>query len=105
MIEVVFLKEGESLVGFTVSGHAGYANEGEDIICAAVTSATELTANAITEVLGVSCDIAVKDDTVRLKLPKVCNDAAELFLRALSLHLENLSHEYNKYIHFMTLEV
>ena len=39
MTTVIFHMEGERIVGFTVQGHSGYADEGSDIICAAVTSA------------------------------------------------------------------
>ena len=51
MIRVEFTKSGELLTSFSVSGHAGYDDYGHDIVCASVTSAVQLTANGITEVL------------------------------------------------------
>ena len=51
MIRVEFTKSGELLTCFSVSGHAGYDDYGHDIVCASVTSAVQLTANGITEVL------------------------------------------------------
>ena len=47
MTTVTFHMEGERIVGFTVQGHSGYADEGSDIICAAVTSAVRLTECAV----------------------------------------------------------
>ena len=50
MTTVTFHMEGERIVGFTVQGHSGYADEGSDIICAAVTSAVRLTECAVNDV-------------------------------------------------------
>ena len=42
MTTVTFHTEGSRIVSFEVQGHSGYAPEGEDIVCAAVTSAIRL---------------------------------------------------------------
>ena len=39
MTTVTFLTEESRIIGFDAKGHSGYAEEGEDIVCAAVTSA------------------------------------------------------------------
>ena len=38
MTTVTFLTEETRIVGFDARGHSGYAEAGEDIVCAAVTS-------------------------------------------------------------------
>ena len=38
MITASFRLEGDRIVGFTVKGHSGLAEEGSDVLCAAVTS-------------------------------------------------------------------
>ena len=49
MIFVRFLSEASgNLVGFVMEGHAGYADPGEDSVCAAVSSVAYMTANTIT---------------------------------------------------------
>ena len=45
---------GENGISFTVKGHSGSANAGEDIVCAAVSSAVYMAANTVTEILGLS---------------------------------------------------
>ena len=50
MTTVTFQTEGSRIVGFEVKGHSGYAPEGEDIVCAAVTSAVRLTECTINEI-------------------------------------------------------
>lgn len=52
MTTVTFHMDGERIVGFTVQGHSGYADEGSDIICAAVTSAVRLTECAVNDGQG-----------------------------------------------------
>jgi len=47
MIKSVFVYQNEMLKEIKVSGHANYKKKGEDIVCAAVSTATLLTYNAI----------------------------------------------------------
>ena len=43
MTTVTFYTEGRRIIGFDATGHSGYAAEGGDIVCAAVTSTVRLT--------------------------------------------------------------
>ena len=49
MIQVIFTVKDNDICGFEISGHSDYAEEGSDIVCAAVSSAALMTANTITE--------------------------------------------------------
>ena len=42
MTTVTFYTEGRRITGFDASGHSGFAEAGEDIVCAAVTSTVRL---------------------------------------------------------------
>ena len=66
MIKAEFLSYGKDLVGFSVSGHAGAGRYGQDIVCAAVSSAVMLTANTITEFLFTKADVKALDNKVLL---------------------------------------
>ena len=70
MIEVTFYSEGSRLTGFTVQGHSGLADPGEDVLCAAVTSAVRLAECAVNDVLGLEAAVKVKekDAAISLKL-------------------------------------
>ena len=46
MTTASFTSDGSRLTGFTVRGHSGLADSGEDILCAAVTSAVRLGQNS-----------------------------------------------------------
>ena len=52
MTVVTFSSQGSRLVGFEVKGHSGYAGAGEDIVCAAVTSAVRLVEATVNDVMG-----------------------------------------------------
>lgn len=85
-----------------ISGHAGYAQEGEDIVCASVTSAVQLCANGITEILKEPADVRVQEDTITITLPDNSSASAVAFLQALHLHLSLLQQDYSQYLEILT---
>lgn len=93
MIQASFTKTEGKLTAFSLKGHAGYDDYGKDIVCASVTSAVQLTANAITEVLKVPAEVQVQNNQIKLKLPGGFPQA-EAFMDALLLHLTLLSEDY-----------
>ena len=100
MTTVTFHIEGSRIDGFEVQGHSGYATEGEDIVCAAITSAVRLVDCAINDVLGLEAAVKVreKDASISLKLPAKLGQTAEstcqTLLTALMVHFVQLSEEY-----------
>jgi uncharacterized protein YsxB (DUF464 family) len=97
MITAVFYKKGVIYSGFKVSGHAEYAEYGQDIVCASVSSAVQLTANLITEVFSLKSDVMVDGDAVTLEVAEVCKEAG-LLIDGLRMHLELLSEEFENTI-------
>ena len=99
-----FYRKGEPQ-GFAVSGHAGYAEKGKDIVCASVSSAVQMTVNGITEIVKVNCKVNVKEDTIECILPEGSRPAAWHFVSALRLHLKNLSEDFPGTINLIITEV
>lgn len=97
MITAVFYKKDRELSGFRVSGHAGYADYGYDIVCASVSSAVQLTANLITENFGISAEASAENDTVTLMVAETCEEASKI-IDGLRMHLELLSEEFENTI-------
>lgn len=83
---------------FEISGHSGYAEVGNDIVCAAVSSAAYMCANTLTEILGLKPEISEKDGSMKLKLNPEESKKADAVLRGLILHLEQLSQQYPDFI-------
>ena len=100
MTTVTFHSEGGRLTGFDMKGPSGYAPQGEDIVCAALTSAVRLTECAVNDVLGLEASVKAreKDASISLKIPnglgqtneKIC----QTLLAALLVHCVRLAEEY-----------
>ena len=97
MITARFYTQGK--IGFEVSGHAGYAEEGSDIVCAAVSSAVGLCECAITDVIGAAAKVHSdeKTATVSVMLTEENSEAANM-VSALMIYLVALRDEYPEYI-------
>ena len=100
MTTVSFHMEADRIVGFTVKGHSGYAEHGEDIVCAAITSAVRLTECAVNDVLGLEASVKVReqDASISLKLPgglgPTNESTCQTLLTALMVYLAELHGEY-----------
>ncbi|MBE6902335.1 MAG: ribosomal-processing cysteine protease Prp [Ruminococcaceae bacterium] len=95
MLKAVFYKQGDGFSGFSVSGHAGYGTEGNDIVCAAITSAVELTCNTITEFFGAAASVEVLENEVRLTLKDDSAPARQL-IASLHAHIAYIAQEHRK---------
>lgn len=96
MIKAKFFSHDEFLTGFEIEGHSGSAPSGEDIICAAVSSAAYMAANTITEILSAKADIRVEDGYLYFVTEPT--DEIQTVLKGLQLHLVSLSKDYPKNI-------
>ena len=68
MTTVRFRMDGSRIIGFDAQGHSGYAQEGEDIVCAGVTSAVRLTECIVNDVLGLAASVKVRDAHIAFRL-------------------------------------
>ena len=109
MIKAQFINNGGVLCGFEISGHAEYADKGKDIVCAGVSSAVQMTANTIIEVIGAGAYISRKGEKITLRLLR-CSDKAKItnaraVIKGLRLHLFILSTQYQGTISIEDSEV
>ena len=107
MTTVTFLTEESRIVGFEVSGHSGYADAGEDIVCAAVTSTIRLVESTVNYVMGLCASVKVreKDAKIIFRLPGGLSAPAEStcqnLLTGLMVYLTQLHDEYPENIEVM----
>ena len=110
MTTVSFRMEGDRLTGVTLRGHSGWAQEGSDVVCAAVTSAIRLTECAVNDVLGLGASVKVResDASITMKIPGGLSEANEstcqTLLAALMVHFASLHEEYPDHISVMEEE-
>ena len=90
------------ITGFSVSGHSGYAEAGQDIVCAAVSAGVGMAEATINDVCGAKAKVRVKEEDARitLTLPASCDEeeSVQAVLAGLLLYLCNLRDEYPDYI-------
>jgi uncharacterized protein YsxB (DUF464 family) len=88
---------------FTMSGHAGFAGHGEDIVCAGASTVTLGMVNAIETLTGVSPD-AEQGESGFLRcvypdqLSEETSGKVQLLLEAMILSLQELENAYGKHI-------
>lgn len=104
MITATFFQHAGCFCGFSVTGHAGYDDAGRDIVCSAVTSAVQMTSNALTEVLGLCTKVQVDDNCITVRLEQQSSEA-ENFLKALLLHLSVIGEDYEDTVQTIVREV
>ena len=85
MTTITFRMEGDRIVGFDSQGHSGYAEAGEDIVCAAITSAIRLVEATVNDVLGLAASVKVKESEtlISFRLPGGLAPTAESTCQAL----------------------
>lgn len=104
------LREKGSLVGFTAQGHAGYAPDGRDIVCSAVSALTETAVLGLKERLQLPIGVSVDEkDGIHCILSKECSGAqvaqAGIVLDTLLLGLQSIEADYGKYLSIIEREV
>ena len=109
MTEVTIYKnEKNECVGFRAYGHAGYAVEGEDIVCAAISILTINTMNAIEAYTNAKCSLISDDEQGMLDF-QIENPTKEstLLLNTMILGLESMvnDEDYAEYIDLKFEEV
>jgi hypothetical protein len=106
MITVEIIKKSDDYLGFEVSGHAGYAESGSDIICAAVSVLTVNTANSI-EILARDPIIDHEEEGfLSCRFPEGLSENGKLFMESMILGLKQIETSYEKpYVRVVFSEV
>ena len=100
MTTVQFRMEGGRITGFDAVGHSGYAEEGTDIVCAAVTSAVRLVEATVNDVLGLAASVKIREEdaSISLRLPggldPTTESTCQSLMTGLMVYLAQLHEEY-----------
>ena len=102
MTRCEFFTEDDRITGFSISGHSGYAEAGQDIVCAAISAVVTLVEATINDVCGAKAKVRVKEEDARisLTLPSSCDEeeTVQAVLSGLMLTLISLREDYPDYI-------
>ena len=110
MTTVTFRTEGDRIVGFTAQGHSGFADEGQDLLCASIGAAVTLVEATVNDVLGLAASVKIDeaDASIVFRLPGGLSETAEhtcqSLMTGLMLYFTMLNDEYPENIEVLEEE-
>lgn len=104
MTTVNISKCDKSIIAVECTGHAGYAEEGEDIVCSALSSIVQTAVLGIMQVAGINIDYVTDSEKGYLKmvLPEKMSDRqrhdADTILNTMYLGIADLHEGFSDFI-------
>ena len=110
MITARIYRKNQKICGFEISGHAGYAAAGEDIVCSAVTVLCLNTVNAVEKFTDIPFKAEADEKSggyLKVLFPLVGMEShdAQLLLETLVMGLSDIASEYKNYLTLIHEEV
>lgn len=89
------------IASFEVSGHAGYARRGQDIVCAAVSAVTQTAVAGLREVAGLDPQVSIDHEMGYLAVDlgrDMDNGAAQAILATMLIGLRAIARDNPRYV-------
>lgn len=97
MIRVdIFRDNAAAIIGFQVSGHAGHAPRGEDIVCAGISALTQAAVLGLQRHLGRNLDLVVKGGHLEMRLEGLPDAGTAAILETMLIGLREIADLYRK---------
>lgn len=97
MTKIYFTQKDGRMVGFKLSGHTGKAEAGKDVLCSAISTASQMAVLAITEVAHVPADVEIRDGYLSLMLDEPTRET-DLIIESLYKTLVSICENEKKYV-------
>jgi uncharacterized protein YsxB (DUF464 family) len=100
----IFRNNADELVGFEISGHAGFAERGQDIVCAAVSFLATTVVNSLEEQLSFEPYYDVEETKghllcyLPLEISDIDRQKSQVILKTLEIGLISIEQEYSQYV-------
>lgn len=98
MTKVIFLRRRGQFIGFEATGHSGYADEGSDIVCAAVSAVTQTAAIQAEAVLNMKNAVETDEAGAKLRVVGEGGEAWNSSLTSMEIFLRELAKQYPKHL-------
>ncbi len=110
MIDICIIRNRDNQIEkFKVSGHAGYANKGEDIVCAAVSAIVQTAVMGISDVLSIDMEYTQTKGYASFCLPHDISleqiRSAQIILETMLIGLKSIELQYGSFVSIKELEV
>ena len=96
MIKIEVLRDGDRIVSISSKGHAGYAERGEDLVCAGVSTVLFGLMNALAE-LSKQSTLEKKKNSLYIR-SDIDDQAINAYLRCGYIQLKTIEEVYPEYI-------
>ncbi len=100
-----FVSSDGAVSGFHISGHAGMAEYGEDVLCAFVSSAAYMAANTITDVIRADAQAEACDGHMKVTAAEKDLVSCQVIFEGLKLHLLETEKQYPEHLKVIFTEV
>ena len=105
----VFKNKNNEITGFSFTGHSGYDGFGKDIVCAAVSSAVQMTILGLCDILKLDINYSLLDGEAECTIPQNISfeerNSANVLCNSMLIFLEEFEKTYSEYFSLVELEV
>ena len=108
MTRIRIFHSGGKITGFEAKGHSGYADEGSDIVCSAISVLTQSAVMGLIDVAKIPVEYSVEDGSLSCNLPKLNEEdrkKADMILETMLLGLRSIQEDYHGYLKITEREV
>lgn len=104
MTDITITKKGNSVIEVVASGHTGFGEAGEDIVCAGVSTLLQSALLGLLQVVGINVKYSVDEEkgSLRFTLPQNLSQQerhdADIVLGTMMCGLQDFYTEYSDYI-------
>lgn len=104
MTHVEMIYDNNIIIGFRMEGHAGYNTEGPDILCASLSTASQMTMNGLVDWLGMDIDSLIKEKNSRkaiiwFEIPcQFTSITSQQMFKAFEMYIEQLEEQYSEHV-------
>ncbi|RRD39038.1 ribosomal-processing cysteine protease Prp [Leptotrichia sp. OH3620_COT-345] len=111
MIRIEIQKKNERITYFKINGHANFKEYGEDIVCSAVSSVSQMTLNGLLEILKLkNLKYSEKEGYIVCDLEKSGlsdeeYEKADILTQSMFSYLKEIVKTYGKYVKLKIKEV
>ena len=104
MINITIVKIKQNIITIEATGHSGYAEAGQDIVCASISTLLQSLINGLSEVVKINPQYVIDESIPHLSvsLPKHLNqtkmEECQILMRSTCLGVKNVADGYQKFI-------
>ena len=104
-VSIIKTRNGE-YKGFNCIGHSGYADAGEDIVCAAISVLVINTINSLEQLAGEKFELVTGEEEglIDCRFVSTINENSKLLLDSMVLGLQEIKKQYGKTFIDLTFE-